>query len=132
MNQDEFDIVWRGLCSVWPRAFDRDDDGELRTIWRSFFIAHDYTRVVSAVRGWMAEHRNAPSIADVREAIRASAAHLRPATSSYAERAGTRCGLCDRGWVEHSGSAPFSPGTVTRCPNGCIPPKMSMAQTAEH
>lgn len=132
MTADEFDVIWRGLCATWPRAFDRDDDGELKTIWRSFFLQHDYARVVSAVRAWMAEHRNAPAISDVREGVRASAANMRPAVQSYAERAGTRCTLCDRGWVESGNDVPFSPGVVTRCPNGCKPPRMSMAATAEH
>lgn len=122
MTEDEYDRLWRGLLTVWPRAFDRDDDGDLRAIWRGYLIRHEHGRVRAAIRGWMAERRNPPAVSDVLAALRAAE---RPEHHAVSER---RCGQCDDGWVflDPRGNE------VARCPNGCQPTAYAAIAAVRH
>jgi hypothetical protein len=40
-----------------------------------------------------------------------------------------RCGICEDGWIFEDDDGP---GTVQKCPNGCLPPPMQSQTTLQH
>ena len=95
------------LVAAYPREFSANGSTAL---WDESFRNHDQAKVHAAVSGWINDNRRAPTVADIRERLRANADHTGPRE--------TQCGSCDNGWewVDLTGV-----GTVKRCRNGCLP-----------
>jgi hypothetical protein len=98
--------------AAYPSA--RKTDQSTVELWTEALAYESSSAIEAAARAWIRAEPRYPSLAGFLELVRAQRA---VGARVYAEY----CGACEDGWLETDGEGR---GTVTRCPNGCLPPPM--------
>lgn len=100
------------FSSAYPSS--RKVDESTVEMWTEFCADLDPTAIEQAARAWIRSEPRYPSLAAFLELVRAQRSDRGPVERDF-------CGACEDGWIETIGDGR---GTVTRCPNGCLPPPM--------